>query len=188
MADIIIFTNSEKLIELFKDIFPEERHNLFFTANTDECMKKLYSQNVDGIVIDYQVREDLPSLARKIRVVGKKKQPFLLLYAPIDYENEMLFRYIDGFLPEDAAKAQTTALLNSALKIERNVNDLIKNNTDLAKNIYQLDVLYNTSSGFASTLNKKNVNRPDDSKRSKKYFALFYECVCQRNKYTVFKL
>ena len=157
MADIIIFSKSEFLKELFEEIFPKDRHDLFFTANIDECMKKLYSQNIDGIVIDYQVQVDLPSLARKIRVVGKKKQPFLLLYAPIDYENEMLFRYIDGFLPENAAKAQITALLNSALKIERNVNDLIKNNTELAKNIYQLDVLYNTSSGFASTLNKKKL-------------------------------
>ena len=157
MADIILFTKSENLKENFEEIFPKERHNLFFTTDVDECMKKLYAQNVDGIVLDYDLNEDLPSLARKIRVVGKKKQPFLLLYAPIDYENELLFRYVDGFLPKGSAKSQVTALLNSALRLERSFNELTKNNTELAKNIYQLDVLYNTSSGFASTLNKKKL-------------------------------
>ena len=157
MADIIIFTKSEVLKGIFEEIFPYEHHDILYTADTDECMKKLYSQNVDGVILDYEAGEDLPSLARKIRVVGKKKQPFLLLYAPIDYENELLFRYIDGFIPKDSAKSQITALMNSALRLEKSINDLTKNNTDLAKNIYRLDVLYNTSSGFASTLNKKKL-------------------------------
>ena len=157
MADIILFTSSEKLISLIKEIFPSENNNIFSTTNVDECMKKLYSENIDGVIVDYSVDEDLSSLSRKIKVIGKKKQPFVLLYAPINYENELLFRYIDGFIPENSAKSQVAALLNSAVKIEKNFNELTKNNTELAKNIYQLDVLYNTSSGFASTLNKKKL-------------------------------
>ena len=157
MADIILFTKNENLKTLFDEIFPNERNSLLFISDAEECMRYLYSQNIDGVILDYEADENLSALARKIRVVGKKKQPFLLLHAPIDYENELLFRYVDGFLPKDAAKSQITALLHSALRLERNINDLTKNNTELAKNIYQLDVLYNTSSGFASTLNKKKL-------------------------------
>ena len=157
MADIILFTKNENLKTLFDEIFPNERNSLLFISDAEECMRYLYSQNIDGVILDYEADENLSALARKIRVVGKKKQPFLLLHAPIDYENELLFRYVDGFLPKDAAKSQITAILHSALRLERNINDLTKNNTELAKNIYQLDVLYNTSSGFASTLNKKKL-------------------------------
>lgn len=157
MADIILFTKSNNLISIFEELFSSDRHYLYCTSNVDECMKRLYSQNVDGVILDYSVEEDLSVLARKIRVVGKKKQPFLLLYAPIDYENDLLFRYIDGFLPKNSVKSQLYALVNSALRLGKSFNELTKNNTELAKNIYQLDVLYNTSSGFASTLNKKRL-------------------------------
>jgi NDP-sugar pyrophosphorylase family protein len=58
MANINLFTKSEKLKEVFEEIFPKERHNLLFTTDVDECMKKLYSQNIDGIVIDYETEED----------------------------------------------------------------------------------------------------------------------------------
>ena len=157
MAEIILFTNSDTEKNSIEEILPKESCNIYMTCNIDDCMKKLYSQNIDGVIVDSDCNEDMNSLARKIRVVGKKKQPFLLLYAPTDYENELLFKYVDGFLPKNAAKLQKTAVLNSALKIGKTVNELNKNNTELAKNIYQLDVLYNTSSGFASTLNKKKL-------------------------------
>ena len=157
MADIIIFSNSDKLIALIGEILPENANNIMHTSDIDECMKYLYSNNIDGVIIDYESNADLISLARKIRVVGKKKQPFVLLYAPIDYENEILFRYIDGFLPKNASIIQNTSLINSALKLVNNINELNKNNSELARNIYRLDVLYNTSSGFASTLNKKKL-------------------------------
>lgn len=157
MADIILFTNSDITKQTIEGFLPSGIHALFVTCDTDECMKKLYTQNVDGIIIDYDCGVDLHSLSRKIRVVGKKKQPFLILYASTDFEDELLFKYIDGFLPKNAVKSQQLAIINSALKIGKYVNDLNKNNTELAKNIYQLDVLYNTSSGFASTLNKKKL-------------------------------
>ena len=157
MAEIILFTNSDKLYDLIENALPKDIHTIYKIDNADECMKKLYSNNIDGIIIDYEANTDLPSLARKIRVIGKKKQPFILLYAPINYENEILFKYIDGFLSKNASITQLTTLINSALKLGKNINELSKNNTELAKNIYRLDVLYNTSSGFASTLNKKKL-------------------------------
>lgn len=157
MADVILFTNSDEVSALFSDILKKDRHSAFVVSSVDECMKHLYSQNVDGVIIDYSVGEDLVSLSRKIRVVGKKKLPFVLLFAPVDYENELLFRYIDGFIPVNAIKSQIDATLRSALRIEKNICELNQNNSELAKNIYQLDVLYNTSSDFASTLNKKKL-------------------------------
>ena len=157
MAEIILFTNSDSFIDLISGILPHRTDNLYKIDDIDECMKCLYAKNIDGVIIDYEADADLTQLSRKIRVAGKKKQPFVLLYSPADYENEILFRYIDGFLPQNAVNAQKTAIINSALKIENNINELSKNNTELAKNIYRLDVLYNTSSSFASTLNKKKL-------------------------------
>ena len=157
MAEIILFSDNNELEILIKDILPKDMHNICIISDIDECMKKLYTNDIDGVIINYDSKSDLISLARKIRVIGKKKQPFILLYAPIDYENEILFKYIDGFLPENASKIQSSTLINSAIKLEKNIYELNKNNTELAKNIYRLDVLYNTSSGFASTLNKKKL-------------------------------
>ena len=157
MAEIILYTKSKDLTKEIEDLLSSDGHNIYVTNVIDSCMKKLYSDNVDGVIIDCDCGEDLTSLARKIRVVGKKQQPFVLLSAPCNYENGLLFKYIDGFLQKDVAKSQQLALLNSAFRISKNVNELNKSNAELAKNIYQLDVLYNTSSGFASTLNKKKL-------------------------------
>ena len=157
MAEVILFTSSDSLNKLISDILPQRVHNIYKIADIDECMKCLYANNIDGVIVDYAVEADLALLARKIRVIGKKKQPFVLLYAPTDYENNILFKYIDGFLAKDSSKAQIITIINSAIKLENNINELNKKNTKLAKNIYRLDVLYNTSSGFASTLNKKKL-------------------------------
>ena len=157
MAEIILFTNSDKLCDLISEILPQNTHNIYKINDIDECMKCLYSKNIDGVIIDCDNDANLTLLARKIRVIGKKKQPFVLLNAPQDYENDILFKYIDGFLTKNASKSQINTIINSALKLENNLNELSKNNTEIAKNIYRLDVLYNTSSGFASTLNKKKL-------------------------------
>ena len=157
MAEVILFTNSDKLSNTISEILPQSAHNVYVINDIDECMKSLYTKNIDGVILDYNADSDLTLLSKKIRVVGKKKQPFVLLYSPIDYENDILFKYIDGFLPANASKLQIMTLITSALKLENNINELNKNNTVLAKNIYRLDVLYNTSSEFASTLNKKKL-------------------------------
>ena len=130
MSDIVLFSNSDSLLANFEKILPNEQHNIFFTTSVDECMKKLYSQNIDGVIIDYSADVDLASLARKIKIVGKKRLPFVLLYAPSDYENELLFRYIDGFITKGCSKSQVNALIHSALKIEKN----IKHNKIIFKN------------------------------------------------------
>ena len=119
MADIIIFSGSDSLKNLFEKILPQNIHNLYLTDNVDECMKKLYSDNIDGVIIDYSIDTDLALLARKIRVIGKKKQPFVLLYSPKDYENEILFRYIDGFITKDSSFLQLYHIAISQLCIEQ---------------------------------------------------------------------
>ena len=122
MADLILFTDKTELKSFMEELLPVSSHEIITVCDIDECMKILYSHDIEGIIIDSACGNDLASLARKIRVVGKKNQPFVLLYSPIDYENDLLFRYIDGFLPKNATKSQLKTLINSALRIEKSVN------------------------------------------------------------------
>lgn len=47
--------------------------------------------------------------------------------------------------------------INSHLKIKKSLDRLYENNKELSRSLYQLNVLYNTSSQFAGTLNTKKL-------------------------------
>jgi len=47
--------------------------------------------------------------------------------------------------------------IHSHIKIKNSLDELDKSNKEISKNLYQLNVVYNTSSGFAGTLNREHL-------------------------------
>ena len=63
----------------------------------------------------------------------------------------------EGFIQPPLQEEVLLNIINSHLKIKKSLDRLYENNKELSRSLYQLNVLYNTSSQFAGTLNTEKL-------------------------------
>lgn len=144
--------------------------NLFHTVreleNQGHCC--LWAQGGDDIIFS-QIKEFAPELILvdvKFQnaefIVKKIKGDFsdLNIQIILLIEKNMEIGYLNfaqGYVVEPIEQNILIHTINSHLKIKNSLDALDKNNKEVSKNLYQLNVLYNTSSQFAGTLNREKL-------------------------------
>lgn len=109
----------------------------------------------DIILIDSKV-ENCEFIIRQIKSISKNQNMQIIILLDKNFECEFL-NLADGFIEKPINRDILLATFNSHFKIKKSLDRLYENNKELSKSLYQLNVLYNTSSQFAGTLNTSKL-------------------------------
>ncbi|MBR1461210.1 hybrid sensor histidine kinase/response regulator [bacterium] len=156
MGNILLISEDNNLIERFKNIFNRRQYNLSFCCTPTSLLDFIEVESPDVFVIDERVQiPELPSVVKKIKSRHENSQ--ILLVTGIEPVCEDLSEIVSGFITPDYSDEFLFATINNDLKIKDNLDKLSARNNDMAESLYRLNVLYNTSSQFAGTLNTKEL-------------------------------
>lgn len=100
---------------------------------------------------------DIISLLRKIKLSMQTKDMRSILLLDKENINYDSLKYANGYISRPFDEQLFKSTLNSNLQLRETFRVLSKNNNDLAKSLYQLNVLYNTSTKLAGSLDKTKL-------------------------------
>jgi len=152
MTKFLLISEDSEKEEIVKRIFSSDE----IIVNVDETLifDILKVEKPDVIIIDGDIEKlDLKPLCRKIKqfpvvsllIVGQKEH------------NKDVTHNVNLFVKTPIDEKLFAATIESSLRTRQSLLKMTKSNQELAASLYQLNVLYNTSSQLAGTLDKDKL-------------------------------
>ena len=152
MTKFLLISEDSKKEEIIKKTFPSDE----VLTCIDETMifDILKVEEPDIVMVDGDIESlELKSLCRKI-----KQFPVVILLIIGEKEfNKDVTHNVNLFLKTPIDKKLLSATIDSALRTRQSLLKMTKSNQELAASLYQLNVLYNTSSRLAGSLDKDEL-------------------------------
>ncbi len=127
----------------------------FITGELEDILTQIHHEVPDIILIDNKY-ENCEFVIRQIKSASKNENIQVILLFDKEYETNFL-NLADGIVEYPIREDILLSTINSHAKIKKSLVRLYENNKELSKSLYQLNVLYNTSSQFAGTLNTNKL-------------------------------
>lgn len=154
MSKVLLVSEDEKLVELIKEslgqIFVET------VISTESIIENIEENGIDLILIDAGINNAV-ILGRQLRSLTHLENiPVVSIINP-EKENTDVLKTSNAVVTKPVNTKILNATVNANFKIKKSLDILSINNSELAKSLYQLDVLYNTSTQFTGTLDKQKL-------------------------------
>lgn len=155
MAKILFVSKNEKKGKEFQEILQKNSHEFIYADTQIMTIDVLKTQHPDIVILDCGLEGfDLKSVSSKIK--SFENILTILLIKDDDIEPELL-KNANAFLQDPVSKNLLVSTINSNLRTKSSLDKLSSSNQELARSLYQLNVLYSTSSQFAGTLDKDRL-------------------------------
>lgn len=155
MAKILLVSEDEKKGKKFQDIIEKNSHEFCYADNSTMTIDILKTQLPDIVILDTEIKSfDLKKVSKKIQSF---ENVLMILLTKDDNLDPELLKNINAFLQEPVSKNLLISTINANLRTKNSLDKLSESNQELARSLYQLNVLYNTSSQFAGTLDKDKL-------------------------------
>ena len=152
MTKFLLISGDEEKEGLIREVFASDE---VITA-TDETLifDNLEVEEPDIVIIDGDLTGlDFKSLCRKI----KQYPVVILLILGETKHNKDVTHNVNLFIKTPIDKKLMSATVDSALKTRQSLLKMTKSNQELARSLYQLNVMYDTSSQLAGSLDKDKL-------------------------------
>jgi len=152
MAKVLLVSDDNNTVKQFHKMLEEYE----FISACDETLISdiLKVENPDLVIIDCDIKlEELKPLYRQVK---KSHVPIMLLFGNTPVSKDFVNR-ADMFITKPVNTEVLLASIESSLKNKNSITKLFNSNQELARSLYQLNVLYNTSSQLAGTLDKDKL-------------------------------
>lgn len=152
MTKFLLISEDSGKEKVIKKVFSSDE----IIVNTDETLifDILKVEEPDIVIIDGDIEKlDLKPLCRKI-----KQFPVvtLLIIGKIEHNKDVTHN-INLFIKAPIDEKLISATVDSSLRTRQSLLKMTKSNQELAASLYQLNVLYNTSSQLAGSLDKDKL-------------------------------
>lgn len=155
MAKILLVSEDDKKSKLIQEILQKKSHEFCYADNAVLTMDIVKTQMPDIIILDTEISGfDLKDVNKKIKSFENIQTILLTKTDKIEPE---LLKNTNAFLQEPISKNLLVSTIDANLKTKYSLDKLSNSNQELARSLYQLNVLYNTSSQFAGTLDKNKL-------------------------------
>lgn len=156
MAKILMVSDDNDKIKHYDEMLTGFSHDFQF-ASDDQMFLDILNINMPQIVILDSASKsiDLSQLYRKINAI--KENLINITLTKEDTIPPELLNISDAFLMEPVSDNILISTINVNLRRKDTLTRLATSNQNLSKSLYQLDVLYNTGSQFAATLDKEKL-------------------------------
>lgn len=162
MSNILFISNNSQKISKVETIVKKHGLNFQSSCDEEEIFALLEINKPDVILLDMEandLHDDMQTdiLAKRLKVLIQADNILLILLIENDYDNIDALKTANACVVEPINENILISTINSNLKIKKSLDILSKNNSELARSLYQLDVLYNTSSQFSGSLDKNKL-------------------------------
>ena len=152
MTKFLLISGDSEKDQLVRDVFSSDE----VITSVDETLifDNLNVEEPDIVIIDGDITGiDFKALCRKI-----KQYPVVILLIVGDTKhNKDVTHNVNLFIKTPIDKKLLSATIDSALKTRQSLIRMTKSNQELARSLYQLNVMYNTSSQLAGSLDKDRL-------------------------------
>lgn len=158
MAKILLVSDNEKLNRTVLSSLAKTAISLITSADEKSVLNYADKGLISLILLDEETKStDVLILCKKLQAAALKHNIALISIVKSSTENIELLKLTNSYISKPVNEKILTACINSNLKIKKAVDTLSMNNSELAKSLYQLDVLYNTSTQLASSLDRHKL-------------------------------
>ena len=152
MTKFLLISGDSEKDKLVRDVFSSDE----VITSVDETLifDNLDVEEPDIVILDGDLSGvDFKALCRKI-----KQYPVVILLIVGDTKhNKDVTHNVNLFIKTPIDKKLLSATIDSALKTRQSLIRMTKSNQELARSLYQLNVMYNTSSQLAGSLDKDRL-------------------------------
>ena len=152
MTKFLLISEDVEKDKIVREVFPSDE----IFALTDELaiFDTLNVEEPDIVIIDGDLKcLELKSLLKKI-----KQYPVAILFVMGEVEhNKDITHNANLFIKTPIDKKLLSATIDACLKTRLSLLKMTRSNQELARSLYQLNVLYNTSSQLAGSLDKDKL-------------------------------
>ena len=117
----------------------------------EDVLTQIHHYMPDIILVDSTLK-NCEYIIRQVKSVSKNQNAQVIMLLEDDVSPEII-NMAEGFVQSPIQEEVLLSVINSHYKIKKSLDRLYENNKELSRSLYQLNVLYNTSSQFAGTLN-----------------------------------
>ena len=152
MTKLLLVSEDSKKEQIVKETFPS--CEVIMSSDETQIFDILEVEEPDVVLVDGDIEKlELKSLCRKI-----KHYPvvILLILGQKEHTKDVMHN-ANLFIKTPIDKNLLSATIDSSLKTRQSLLKMAKSNQELARSLYQLNVLYNTSSQLAGTLDKDKL-------------------------------
>ena len=152
MTKFLLISGDEEKEKVVKEVFSSDE--VIVTIDETSIFDSLDVEEPDIVIIDGDAEmRDLKTVCRKI-----KQYPVVtLLVVGNKRHNKDVTHNINLFIKTPIDKKLLSATIDSALKTRHSLLKMTRANQELARSLYQLNVMYNTSSQLAGSLDKDKL-------------------------------
>ncbi len=156
MGNILLITENDSVISKYKQLLDNNFYQFNSCCSNTTLFDLLEISPPDIIIIDKDIQTlNLQLTIKKIK--SKLENSQILLFTNDENVNDEISKLVSGFILNTFPDNLITSTINTHLKTKENLDTLSQKNKDLADSLYRLNVLYNTSSQFAGTLDTKEL-------------------------------
>lgn len=158
MPKILLVSDDENQNKLITSMLAKS--GVAVVCSCDEVAIINYIENslVKLVIIDESLKKlDALILCKKIQAYTLKENITVILLVDANTDNTELLKITNAYISKPFNEKILCACINSNLKLKKAIDTLSLNNSELAKSLYQLDVLYNTSTQLAGSLDKQKL-------------------------------
>lgn len=155
MSKILLVSENEKKGQQFQEILQKQSYEFLYADNPTMTIDIMKTQLPDIVILDGEVNGfDIKAISKKIKSFDNVLTVLLTKNDKIEPE---LLKNTNAFLQEPVSKSLLLSTVHANLKTKSSLEMLSNSNQELARSLYQLNVLYSTSSQFAGTLDKDKL-------------------------------
>lgn len=155
MAKILLVSEDSKKAKEFLDIIEKNSHEFCYADTYIMTIDIIKTQRPDIVILDNEIKGfDLKKVSKKIQSF---ENVLTIVLTKDDSIEPELLKNANAFVREPISQNLLISTINANLKTKNSLDKLSESNQELARSLYQLNVLYNTSSQFAGTLDKDKL-------------------------------
>lgn len=155
MIKVFLLIKTSQIKENIEKFLDKSQYEVISAPEELEgTLTQIHHDCPDIILIDSSY-ENCEYTIRQIKSTAKNQNIQTILL--INSENTDFINLADGIIQTPLNNDILISTINSHYKIKKSLDRLYDNNKELSRSLYQLNVLYNTSSQFTGTLNTKKL-------------------------------
>src|SRR5574344_1960085 len=155
MSKILFVSKNEKKGKKIQSTLQKSSYEFLYADNLILTIDILKTQLPDIVILDTESKAlDLITISKKIKSFENILTIMLLKKSKLSPE---LLKNANAILQEPFSDEILISTIEANLKTKNSLQKLANSNQELARSLYQLNVLYSTSSQFAGTLDKDKL-------------------------------
>ncbi len=156
MVKLLLISNNEDTKSEVEKLSIIHSYEIQICSNQDEIQEIINRDGADIILFDSRMNEII-NILRKVKLLMQSKDMRSIALIESVNPDFNILKYTNSYVQMPIDERFFTSAINSAIQLRETFKVLSKNNNDLAKSLYQLNVLYTTSTQLAGSLDKTKL-------------------------------